>query len=168
MIKQIRPGHWLTGLSLMLVTFVSLPALADGKTADPPPSLSTPSLQQTLKSLQSKGRLLSLDYERKQRVYQIRLLSPQGQLLRYALDPRSGVLSPVQTSSNKRPPDLKGLLSLEAVLQKVFGTRSVQLLEAELDVDQHRAAYEFEWLEQGVLHEARYDARTGQLIPGDK
>lgn len=125
------------------------PALADGELTRP------------LRQLQRQGRLLSLSYDAPAQVYRVRLLSAQGRVLRYRLDARSGRISPDQRPDG---PEDKPLIALQTLLERVFGQRPVRLLEAELEIRRHLPVYELEWLSQGRVLRAYYDAHTGRRL----
>lgn len=73
-------------------------------------------------------------------------------------------------SDSKQPPladvpqTQQGLLSLESLLQKVFGSSKIQLLQAEFEEEHGQSVYELKWLQQGQIQKARFDARSGQRL----
>lgn len=125
----------------------------------PPPATG---LRQSLQRLQKQGRILSLEFEQGQ--YRIKLLSSQGYLLRFRLDPHSGELKAVPGKPASKPVPAAGVMPLESLLQKHFGQAPLQLLEAELDVEAGMPVYELEWVQNGQVIKARFDARSGRML----
>ncbi|MEZ0371037.1 MAG: PepSY domain-containing protein [Candidatus Sericytochromatia bacterium] len=154
----------LPALLLSLSLFLSLTDLPVRASEPDKRPLTADTLRQKLQSLQKKGRLISLEYNERRRCYRIGLLSSQGQVLRYELDPASGRLTALAGRQDQPELPIKGLLPLEKLLQQVFGRAHYQLLEAELKWDDAQPVYELEWLQQGRIQEARFDARSGKRL----
>lgn len=154
-------------LSLCLAIGMTSPiwtALPAQASPDSPPPLA---LQQALqKFLQGhKGRLLKLEYEddKVPLYYRVEFLDGQGVLQHFVIE--SQKVQNLNQPVKHYPAPPANLLSLQQLLQKVFGKNPPRLLEAALKPHKAGFQYKLEWLDaQGISWKGQYDARTGRQL----
>ncbi|HEY9842511.1 MAG: hypothetical protein ACAI44_16335 [Candidatus Sericytochromatia bacterium] len=161
-----RLGAW---LGLLIVTpLVAVPALmalymeqTSEQTQGPPP-MAAAVVHSQLPALH--GQLLSLKYIEPLNSYRVSLRSPQGQILSFEQEARSGRLLGLKTqpvAAGQLPEDL---LPLETLLQKLFGKADFQLLAVELNTSTPEMSYTLDWIQDGTSFHAHFDARNGALL----
>jgi hypothetical protein len=160
MIKQLTLSLCLAvGIALPIVTV--LPAQAGSES--PPPVALQQALQKFLQG--HKGRLLKLEYEddKAPLYYRIEFLDGQGILQHFRIE--SQKVQNLNQPVKHYPAPPANLLSLQQLLQKVFGKNAPRLLEATLKPHKAGFQYKLEWLDaQGITWEGQYDARTGRQL----